>query len=143
VIDSSQQQKHILRLLPGGDLRMSVERYLHLHQLEAAWMVTAAGSLTAYRIRMANRNKAANGFGFFEILSVTGTLSIYGVHLHICIADAEGNAIGGHLMEGCIIYTTAELVLESSDILKFTREQDGAYKELKISEKKNRDQNAP
>jgi hypothetical protein len=143
MIDSSQQQIHILRLLPGEDLRMSVERYLHLHRLEAAWMVTAVGSLTAYRIRMANSNKAANGFGFFEILSVTGTLSIYGVHLHICIADAEGNAIGGHLMEGCIIYTTAELVLESSDILKFTREQDGAYKELKISEKKNRDQNAP
>jgi hypothetical protein len=76
---------------------------------------------------MANRNIAANGFGFFEILSVTGTLSIYGVHLHICIADAEGNSIGGHLMEGCIIYTTDELVIGSSAILKFTCELDGAF----------------
>ena len=122
---------------------MSVERYLHLHLLEAAWMVTAVGSLTAYGIRMANRNIAANGFGFFEILSVTGTLSIYGVHLHICIADAEGNSIGGHLMEGCIIYTTDELVIGSSAILKFTCELDGAFKELKISEKENRNLNAP
>jgi hypothetical protein len=143
MIDSSVQSKHILRLLPGDDLRISIEKYLYQQKLEAAWMVTAVGSLTAYGIRFANIGQASFGKGYFEILSITGTLSIHGVHLHICIADAEGNAIGGHLMEGCIIYTTAELVFESSDILKFTREFVGAYKELKISEKQNRDQDVP
>ena len=29
-------------------------------------------------------------------------------HLHIAVADSAGNVVGGHLMDGCFIYTTAE-----------------------------------
>ncbi|MEH2445742.1 MAG: DUF296 domain-containing protein [Nostoc sp.] len=34
-----------------------------------------------------------------------------GVHLHIAISDQEGKTIGGNLDDGCIIYTTTEIVI--------------------------------
>jgi len=73
--------------------------------------------------------------GHFEIVSLTGTVSINGSHLHISISDSTGETIGGHLMDGCIVYTTAEIVLLSSDNFEFKREKDGStpWEELQVT----------
>jgi uncharacterized protein len=104
------------------------------HQIEAGWINTCVGSLTEYSIRFANQPNASKGKGHFEIVSLTGTLSVNGSHIHISIADSTGKTIGGHLMEGSIVYTTAEIVITSSNKMKFTREEDGTtpWKELQI-----------
>jgi predicted DNA-binding protein with PD1-like motif len=54
--------------------------------------------------------------------------------LHLSVSDSTGKTIGGHLLEGCKIYTTAELVIASSDEFIFSREEDGTtpWKELQI-----------
>jgi len=68
----------------------------------------------------------------FEVVSLTGTFSRDdGCHIHISLADAAGNAIGGHLMEGTV-FTTCEIVLGTADGVEFVREMDGetGYKEL-------------
>jgi hypothetical protein len=52
--------------------------------------------------------------GKFEIVSLSGTLSSSGHHVHMSIADCDGNVFGGHLMEGCLVRTTAEIVLVCS-----------------------------
>ena len=50
--------------------------------------------------------------GKFEIVSLTGTLSAGGSHhLHVAIADSTGAVFGGHLLAGCVVRTTAEIVL--------------------------------
>jgi len=66
-----------------------------------------------------------------------GTLSAGGMHLHISISDSVGKVLGGHLLEGCMIHTTAEIVLLESLDLKFTREEDAqtGYKELRVSKR--------
>jgi predicted DNA-binding protein with PD1-like motif len=63
-----------------------------------------------------------------------GTLSLHGIHLHISISDKNGKTIGGHLVEGCIIYTTAEIVIGTSEDFIFMRavDQNTGYKELEI-----------
>jgi len=58
-------------------------------------------------IRFANQSVSTVLNDKFEILSLNGTLATSGVHLHISISDKEGKTIGGHLDNGCIIYTTA------------------------------------
>ena len=44
-----------------------------------------------------------------EILSLSGTLSPDGAHLHIALVDSRGAVIGGHLCVGSLVRTTAEL----------------------------------
>lgn len=68
-----------------------------------------------------------------------GTLSATGgSHLHLAVADSTGRTLGGHLLAGCRVYTTAEVVLVALPELKFTRETDPAfgYKELVVKPKK-------
>ena len=132
-------KNHIIRLKPGEDLLESIQRYVLNNQIEAGWMVTCAGSLTDYSIRMANQPDATIGSGHFEIVSLTGTLSTVGAHLHLCISDSTGKTIGGHMMTGNKIYTTAEIVIQSDSSFTFTREQDGStpWKELQIRKKKS------
>lgn len=128
---------HVLRLLPGNDLRLAIEKFVNENKIEAGWIVTCVGSLTEYSIRFANQKKAANDNGYFEIVNLIGTVSVNGCHLHICIANNKGKTIGGHLMYGCKIYTTAEIVLVESGNYIFTREKDDDtnWKELHIAKK--------
>ena len=41
------------------------------------------------------------------------------------ISNNTGKTIGGYLIQGCKIYTTAEIVILSSDQFVFKREEDG------------------
>jgi predicted DNA-binding protein with PD1-like motif len=52
----------------------------------------------------------------------------------MAIADATGRTIGGHVLKGCRIYTTAELVLGILPDISFQRESDleTGYRELVI-----------
>ena len=68
----------------------------------------------------------------FEIVSMVGTFSRDGgCHLHISLSDAEGNTLGGHLIDGDV-FTTVELVLGTADGIEFSRQQDEktGYREL-------------
>lgn len=128
---------HAIRLKPGEDLKRSIEEFVRTHKIQAAWLVTCAGSLTSYNIRFANQPEGSKGAGHFEIVSLTGTLSVSGSHLHISVADSTGKTIGGHLMEGSTVYTTAEIVLGESRRHVFSREKDGTtpWEELQIKER--------
>ncbi len=134
---SQNNKTFALRLKPGQDLRNEIEKFAKEHNIMAGYIITAAGSLKAASIRLADQNKPAAYDGKYEIVSLTGTISADGVHLHISISDKNGITTGGHLVEGCIIYTTAEIVIGSMEDAVFTREQDEqtGYKELKIKQK--------
>lgn len=126
------------RLKPGEDLQAGIEKMVQEKSIGAGWISTCVGSLTDYHIRFANQPEAASGNGHFEIVSLTGTLGMQGSHLHISISDSTGKTIGGHLMPGCKIYTTAEIVIQYVNNLEFLRENDGTtpWKELQVREKK-------
>ena len=125
---------HAFRLKPGEDLKQSIQQLADEQQIQAGWIGTCVGSLTKYKIRFANTLTADSGSGYFEIANLTGTVSCNGSHLHIALADNTGKTIGGHLCEGCIVYTTAELVILSTSKFFFKREVDGStpWKELQI-----------
>jgi predicted DNA-binding protein with PD1-like motif len=98
---------------------------------------SCVGSLTKYNIRFANQSNTDTGSGHFEIVSLVGTLSVNGSHMHLSISDSTGKTIGGHLMEGCKVYTTAEIVITATDRFDFVRAEDGTtpWKELQIKSK--------
>lgn len=128
---------HPLRLRPGADLREGIQAYVDEHRIEAGWIVTCVGSLTEYHLRFANQRSGASGRGHFEIVSLVGTVSIHGSHLHLSVSDEQGPTTGGHLLEGNAIYTTAEIVIGESTVHRFVREVDPqtGYQELKVESK--------
>jgi predicted DNA-binding protein with PD1-like motif len=128
---------HAFRLKPGEDLKRSIQEFVIENNIQAGWVASCAGSLTAYSIRFANQEKGSTGSGHFEVTGLSGTLSVNGSHLHLSIGDSTGSTIGGHLLEGCIIYTTAEIIIGESKTLIFKREKDGTtpWEELQIRKK--------
>jgi predicted DNA-binding protein with PD1-like motif len=64
-------------------------------------------------------------------------VSVNGSHLHIAISDSEGKTTGGHLVTGCRIYTTAEIVIAVFEGVIYRREyaEDSGYEELAVIEK--------
>ena len=125
---------YAFRLKPGQDLKQEIQKFVNEKQVKAGWISTCVGSLKVYNIRFANQSKSTSDTGHFEIVSLTGTVSINGSHLHMSISDSTGKTIGGHLSEGNIIYTTAEIVIQSSNNLEFKREKDGSteWEELNV-----------
>ena len=123
-----------LRLKPEQDLRQALQTFAQEKDIKAGFILTAIGSLKQASIRFANQNKATVLQDKFEILSLNGTLATTGIHLHITIADNQGKTIGGHLETGCIIYTTAEIIIGVSEDFSFHRiiDPQTGYKELEV-----------
>lgn len=126
---------HTFRLKPQQDLFDSIEDFVRQNNIEAGCVLSSVGSLTHATLRLANREYYNEYAGHFEVVSMTGTVSIHGSHIHIAISDGDGATIGGHLVSGCKIYTTAEIVLLELDDVVYKRElfeNDSGYEELVI-----------
>ena len=136
---TSTTRAYALRLKPGDDLRDALLAYVTQHHLKAGAVLTCVGSLTVATLRLANQEGPTEYRGHFEIVSLVGTLSATGgSHLHLSVADSTGRTLGGHLLAGCRVYTTAEIVLVALPELEFVREVDPTfgYKELVVKPKK-------
>ena len=126
-----------LRLLPDQDLKLELARIAEKNQLAAGFVVSGIGSLSSLKLRMANSQTILEKDEAFEILSLQGTLSKNGIHLHMSVADSKGHLFGGHVVPGCKINTTAEILIVECDGYEFKREADPTtgYLELGIYKK--------
>ena len=84
------------------------------------------------QIRFAGAPACTELRGDLEILSLGGSLSPDGPHLHIAVSDASGRVTGGHMGPGCVVRTTAEVMVLLLPGHRFSREHDPAtgFKEL-------------
>ncbi len=123
-----------LRLKPDQDLRQNLKNFAKEQNIKAGFILTAIGSLKHAKIRFANQSDSTVLNDKFEMISLNGTLATTGIHLHIAIADKEGKILAGHLDDGCLIYTTAEIVIGASEEFTFIRtiDKQTGYKELEI-----------
>ncbi|CAN5224860.1 hypothetical protein BH11PLA2_BH11PLA2_17750 [soil metagenome] len=131
---ASSAKTYVFRLKPGQDLKQELLAFVKRENLRAGVMVTCVGSLTKVSLRYANQKEAATREGHFEIVSLVGMLDPAGGHLHLSVADRDGVTFGGHLLDGCIVYTTAEIAIMELTDVEFTREIDATYgyKELSV-----------
>ncbi|MGW8393428.1 PPC domain-containing DNA-binding protein [Pseudoduganella sp. HUAS MS19] len=113
-----------LRLNPGDDLRGVVEQALRDTGAAAAYLVQGIGSLSVAQVRYAGLAQPTELLGELEILTVAGTVAPDGAHLHMMLSDARGRVLGGHVGHGCIVRTTAELLLVLLPAYQFSREHD-------------------
>jgi predicted DNA-binding protein with PD1-like motif len=113
-----------LRLNPGRDLRATLEDTLRQRGLSAAFVITGIGSLRETRLRLAGLPTTQAIDGDVELLTLSGTLSEDGAHLHMSVADAQGRVWGGHAAYGCLVRTTAEVLVAPLPDWRFSREVD-------------------
>ena len=128
---------YALRLRPGQDLKKELDAFAREHQLQAGFIITGVGSLRRAAIRPADQQQPLLRTQKFEIVSLVGTLSPDGSHLHIALSDSTGATLGGHLLEGNEIYTTAEIVIGEARHLQFRRAVDAetTFKELTVEKR--------
>nr|WP_205964318.1 PPC domain-containing DNA-binding protein [Ramlibacter agri] len=121
-----------MRLQPGDDLRVALAAVLQEQGEKAACIVSGIGSFSQAMLRYAGEEQGTHLAGPLELLSLAGTLSLGGPHLHASVSDAQGQVHGGHVMQGCIVRTTAEIVLGLLPGWAFGRQLDPAtgYPEL-------------
>jgi uncharacterized protein len=113
-----------LRLMPGDDLRRVLEAAVAAQGAFAAFVLTGIGSLAETRLRLAGAETPIDVSGDIEILTLAGSISANGSHLHMSVADAAGRVLGGHVAYGCIVRTTAEILIALLPGHRFDREPD-------------------
>lgn len=113
-----------LRLNPGDDLRGAVEQALLDNGATAGYLLQGIGSLSVAQIHYAGLAQPTELLGDLEILTVAGSVAPDGAHLHMMVSDARGRVFGGHVGRGCIVRTTAELLLAILPAHRFSREHD-------------------
>ncbi len=134
-VNVSHMKTYVLRLSPGDDPKVKLQAFVNENNLKAAVVLSAVGSLTKAVLRYANSDNPTTLTGHFEIVSLSGTLgSTSGSHLHLSVSDNTGKTLGGHLMDGSVIFTTLEISIGAMTDLEFKREVDPVttYKELKV-----------
>ena len=131
-----------IRLAPGQDLRVALESAVLAHNCRAAFVLSGIGSLSTAGIRLAGAAQPTRLTESMEILTLSGTVAASGdktaSHMHMAISTATGQVLGGHVAPGCLVRTTAEVLLTLLPQWAFSREPDAAtgYDELVVRARK-------
>jgi uncharacterized protein len=120
----SLMQSLPVRLVPGDDLRAALEAIARNQTIGAAFVMQGIGSLSVANLRYAGIDQPTLLTGDLEILTLAGSLCADGAHLHMAVSNAEGHVFGGHVAAGCIVRTTAEILLVRLDGVRFSRDLD-------------------
>ena len=113
-----------VRLTQGAELKHEIATLVSQHAIQAGSIASCVGSLSSIHLRLAGATKTLQVSAPFEIVSMMGTLTPQHQHIHISVADTQGVVFGGHLLDGNIVDTTAELIVHSYSNLIFSREND-------------------
>ena len=124
------------RLRRGDDLLAEIERLAWEEKIEAGVVVSAVGCVQRAQLRDASGVRVRTVDEPCEIVLLTGTVSAARCHLHLALAKEDLSTVGGHLMPGCIVNTTCELVVAALDGWRLGVEQDAAtgYDEVVFEE---------
>jgi predicted DNA-binding protein with PD1-like motif len=117
-------QTYPVRLSPGDDLRGALEDVLRELNLAAVFVLQGIGSLSVAQLRFAGVEEPSELRGDLEILTLAGSISPNGAHLHMSVSDSRGQVLGGHVAHGCSVRTTAEILLALLPEHRFSREHD-------------------
>ena len=106
-----------LKLAPGSDLRLSLEE-LAQREGSSGFVLGVVGNLTKASFQCPGQAEPTVLEGDLEVITLNGTFSPEGVHLHLSLSDGACQVWGGHLEPGTIVQKGVDLligVLEQRD----------------------------
>lgn len=129
----------VLRLKPGTDVLLGLQAACEQAGITNGVIVSAIGSLAEVRfcdpIEIAEK-RAKYGYGDplqlegpIELLSASGIIchddsGATNLHVHVDLADQNGKAYGGHLVEGTRVLLTLDAVIGEIDGVDMCRKMD-------------------
>ena len=126
---------YILRLKPNQDIKLELLKYAQERNIKTASIVSAVGSVSSMKVRIADGKTIVSDTHNREVLSLSGTLINGKIHAHIGAISTSMDVFGGHLMEGCIVHTTMEItLLDLSEDVQAERifDSETGYDELNV-----------
>jgi predicted DNA-binding protein with PD1-like motif/glutaredoxin len=99
-----------LRLAPGSDLRRTLEDFAQVREA-SGFVMGVVGDLSRAAFQCPGQPKPTVMEGDLEIITLNGTLSPAGVHLHLSLSDGACQVWGGHLEPGTLVRKGAEVLL--------------------------------
>lgn len=119
------------RLRRGQDLLEEIKALAREEKLRGAVVLSAVGCVSQARVRDASGVNVREIGEHCEIVSLMGTVSAARCHLHVALSREDLTTLGGHLMPGCIVNTTCELVLmETGYTYGVEFDEETGYKEI-------------
>ncbi|MFM1799886.1 MAG: hypothetical protein RLZZ117_2164 [Cyanobacteriota bacterium] len=99
-----------LRLASGSDLRQSLEVFARAREV-TGFVMGVVGDLSRARFQCPGQPEPTVMEGDLEIITLNGTLSPEGVHLHLSLSDGACQVWGGHLEPGSLVRKGADVLL--------------------------------
>lgn len=99
-----------LHLAPGSDLRRSLEEFA-VARAAIGFLLGVVGDLSRAAFQCPGQPQPAVIEGDLEIITLNGTLSPQGVHLHLSLSDGACQVWGGHLEHGTVVRKGADLLV--------------------------------
>jgi uncharacterized protein len=99
-----------LHLEAGSDVRRSLEQ-LALDHNAGGFVLSVVGNLSQAAFACPGKSAPTVLAGELEIITLQGTISPDGVHLHLSFSDASCQMWGGHLEHGTLVLRGADLLV--------------------------------
>lgn len=99
-----------LKLAPGSDLRLSLEELAQREGI-SGFVVGVVGNLTKASFQCPGQAEPTVLEGDLEVITLNGTFSPEGVHLHLSLSDGACQVWGGHLEPGTIVQKGVDLLI--------------------------------
>jgi predicted DNA-binding protein with PD1-like motif len=123
-IETRQKGVIISRMEPGDDILKTIQRVALEHNVKSG-QITLIGAVSSAKLGYFDRESGEYKDFLverdLEVVSGMGNISRLDddrvvVHAHLVVSDEEGRCWGGHLMEGCEVSVTIELVIIETDV---------------------------
>lgn len=99
-----------LKLAPGSDLRLSLEELAKRDGI-SGFVLGVVGNLTKASFQCPGQAEPTVLEGDLEIITLNGTFSPEGVHLHLSLSDGACQVWGGHLEPSTIVQKGVDLLI--------------------------------
>ncbi len=114
-----------LRLKPGTDLLLGLAEACRRQGINNGVILSAIGSLKDPQYCNPIELPTAAGYGYGEVLHLTGPIEltnasgiichddegVTNLHVHVTMTDRHGTAHGGHLVEGTKVLITTDVII--------------------------------
>ncbi len=140
----------VARLMPDSDVLLSLRKLVEEGNVKAGVILSGVGLLRKAHLRncrvlpneypITDSNRSFMSFERpLEILGLSGNISeVEGkpwVHAHITLSsvnDEEISVIGGHLIEGCIVFGFAEIIIMELEKISMKKDFDEETRTLQL-----------
>ena len=99
-----------IKLAPGDDLRLCLEQLAREEQA-SGFVLGVVGNLSRAAFQCPGPPEPTVMEGDLEIITLNGTVSPTGVHLHLSLSDGACHVWGGHLEPGTLVLKGADVLV--------------------------------